>query len=181
MKSTIIAEIPFFTLVSTTCLHGSKGAKAIPKFIVLESEKLRDRREEEKTNQMPQNVIRSVGHHSLNGYGNGGQVVGQRRGNRYYAFVGHLRGKGTSIVDVTVPDKPELIVQTEVPENTHSHKVRLSGDIMLVNNERQFRISEGLVHVAGLRIFDTKDISSPREISFLPTGGLGVHRFFYRH
>ena len=50
--------------------------------------------------------INHISHHGLNGHGNGGQVQVSRRGDNYYAFIGHMRDMGTSIVDVTDPGKP---------------------------------------------------------------------------
>lgn len=118
---------------------------------------------------------RHVGWNGLNGHGNGGQVVVRRQGKRYYAFVGHLKEMGTSIVDVTAPDRLELIAQIPAPANTHTHKVRIAGDVMLVNNE-QYGSNEP--HEAGLRFFDIRRLDQPAELSFFRTGGKGVHRFW---
>ena len=43
---------------------------------------------------------------------------------------------GTSILDVKDPKHPKVIAEIEIPQGVHSHKVRVSGDIMLVNLER---------------------------------------------
>jgi hypothetical protein len=62
--------------------------------------------------------IRNIGHHDLNGYGNGGQVTVQRRGDEYYAFIGHMEKMGTSIVNVTNPSNPSLVFQIPInPKN----------------------------------------------------------------
>ena len=64
----------------------------------------------------------------------GGGLVTVENG---YAYVGHIDPPyGTSIVDVHDPKHPKLVSQLEVPEGIHSHKVRVSGDVMLVNYER---------------------------------------------
>ena len=56
------------------------------------------------------------------------------------AFVGHIDPPhGTSIVDVSEPSHPRLLSTLEVPPETHSHKVRVSGDIMVINNENYTR------------------------------------------
>ena len=56
------------------------------------------------------------------------------------AFVGHIDPPhGTSIVDVLEPSHPRLLSTLEVPPETHSHKVRVSGDIMVINNENYTR------------------------------------------
>lgn len=116
-----------------------------------------------------------LGHSNLNGYGNGGQVTVTRRGSDYYAFVGHMKDMGTSILNVTNPREPKILAQIPISENTHSHKVRVCGELMLVNNEQ---LGGYAPFEAGLRIFDISDPSKPEEISFFETGGSGVHRFW---
>ncbi len=118
--------------------------------------------------------LRLLGNTDLNGHGNGGQVVVVPRGDEYYAFIGHMKGMGTSIVNVTDPKKPRVVSQIPIPEGTHSHKVRVCGDVMLVNNER----SGGKTWDPGLRLYDVSDPSRPVETGFLRTGGIGVHRFW---
>ena len=52
-------------------------------------------------------------------------------------FVGHMRNPfGTSIYDIADPRKPRQIAQIDMPTGWHSHKVRVAGDIMVVNHER---------------------------------------------
>jgi len=80
--------------------------------------------------------VKRIGHLDIAG---GGQVV--VRGN--YAYVGHMKPPhGTSIIDVSDPARPRLAASIELPDkHSHSHKVRLAGDLMLVNveqNERHF-------------------------------------------
>src|SRR5262249_53248668 len=55
-----------------------------------------------------------------------------------YAFVGHMGESrvGTSVVDVSDPRQPRLVKQLETPPGTHSHKVQVVDDILLVNYER---------------------------------------------
>ena len=69
----------------------------------------------------------------------GGQVVVE--GN--YAFVGHMKPPhGTSIIDVSDPKNPKTVTTIMLPDNnSHTHKVRVAGDIMIVNvemNDRHF-------------------------------------------
>src|SRR5688572_26380593 len=65
-----------------------------------------------------------------------GQVLVQ--GN--YAYVGHITNKenlGTSILDVSDPKKPKVVSQLTLEDHdSHSHKARCVGDIMIVNSER---------------------------------------------
>jgi hypothetical protein len=103
----------------------------------------------------------------------GGSVVVENG----YAYVGHIDPPfGTSIVDVKELKHPKLVTQLEVPEGIHSHKVRVGGDVMLVNYERYRTKNEPQ---GGLKVFDISDRSKPREIAFFKTAGKGVHRFTF--
>jgi len=57
-----------------------------------------------------------------------------------FAYVGHIPNKlnlGTSIVDISDPKQPRLIATVTLDDPTsHSHKVRVVGDLMVVNHER---------------------------------------------
>ena len=65
----------------------------------------------------------------------GGQIAIQ--GN--YAYVGHQNGpEGTTILDISDPRKPKIVSRLMVPnELTHTHKVRVVGDLMFTNSEHQ--------------------------------------------
>jgi hypothetical protein len=104
----------------------------------------------------------------------GGGLVAVEKG---YAYVGHMDPPhGTSIIDVRDPKHPKLVSQLEVPEGIHSHKVRVSGDVMLVNYERYGGNKEAQ---GGLKIFDISNKAAPREIAFFKAAGKGVHRFTF--
>ena len=52
-------------------------------------------------------------------------------------YIGHMRWpSGTTIVDVADPANPRTLARIELPEGWHSHKVRASDGVMLVNHER---------------------------------------------
>ena len=52
-------------------------------------------------------------------------------------YVGHMRNpSGTTIVDISDPRQPRLFSTIDVPDGWHSHKVRVSDDIMIVNHEK---------------------------------------------
>ncbi|WP_246725249.1 LVIVD repeat-containing protein [Beijerinckia sp. L45] len=53
------------------------------------------------------------------------------------AFIGHIAPPyGTSIVDVRDPKNPKILSQIMLPDMySHSHKVRVTGDLMIVNSE----------------------------------------------
>src|SRR5690348_5498063 len=77
--------------------------------------------------------VRRIGHLDLPG---AGQVT--IAGN--HAYVGHIPNKdnlGTSIVDIADPKNPRLVATVTIDDPTsHSHKVRVAGDLMVVNHER---------------------------------------------
>jgi hypothetical protein len=77
--------------------------------------------------------VRRLGHLDLPG---AGQVTVAGR----YAYVGHIPNKqqlGTSIVDIADAVHPRLVANVTLGDPaSHSHKVRVNGDLMVVNHER---------------------------------------------
>jgi hypothetical protein len=106
----------------------------------------------------------------------GGQIVIQGK----YAFVGHQhRPDGTSILDISDPRKPKVVsrLMTTHPW-THSHKVRVVGDLMVANSEIEPGAGDrNAFPDGGFRIYDIKDKINPRLITFVKTHARGVHRF----
>jgi hypothetical protein len=121
--------------------------------------------------------IRLVGHSDLNGHGDC-MHVNLKDG---FAFVGHMGESrvGTSVVDVSDPTRPRVATQLETPTGTHSHKVQVVGDVLLVNHERSGFEPQARDWRAGLKVYDVSRPAQPREIGFLPTPGKGVHRMTY--
>lgn len=78
--------------------------------------------------------IRRIGHLDLAG---GGQVVVDGG----YAYVGHMKPPhGTSIIDIADPTKPRVVATIELDgDASHTHKVRVVGDVMIVNVEQNNR------------------------------------------
>ncbi len=78
--------------------------------------------------------IRRIGHLDIPG---GGQIVVQDG----FAFVGHMKPPmGTSIIDVRDPGKPSVVAHVPPPDEwSHTHKVRVLGDIMITNVEQDRR------------------------------------------
>lgn len=78
--------------------------------------------------------VRSVGRLDLPG---GGQIVVQGT----LAIVGHMDPPhGTSIVDVSDPAAPKLLSTITLNDTrSHSHKIRVAGDLMITNVERYRR------------------------------------------
>ncbi|GGH19535.1 hypothetical protein GCM10007036_22510 [Alsobacter metallidurans] len=68
----------------------------------------------------------------------GGQVVMDGKG---YAYVGHMKPPyGTSIIDVSNPSDPRIVSQIRLDDDrSHTHKVRVAGDIMITNVEQNER------------------------------------------
>jgi len=106
----------------------------------------------------------------------GGQIVIQGR----YAFVGHQhRPDGTTILDISDPRSPKIVskLMTTHPW-THSHKVRVVGDLMVVNSEIEPGAGDRNAYPdGGFRIYDIKDRTNPKLITFVKTHARGVHRF----
>lgn len=118
--------------------------------------------------------LRLVGFSDLGGRGDGMQV--QRHGDALY--VGHfgISGTGTTILDVADPTRPRLVDQWPAPPGSHTHKVQVAEDLLLVNQE-QFR--GGDPFTAGMLVFDVRDPLAPRRIGHFDSGGTGVHRIVW--
>jgi hypothetical protein len=67
----------------------------------------------------------------------GGQVAVHGR----YAYVGHMKPPyGTTIVDIADPRNPRIVAQIPaISAQSHTHKVRVAGDIMVTNVEQDER------------------------------------------
>jgi hypothetical protein len=161
--------------------------------------------------------LKRVGHLDIAG---GGQVVVDNG----YAYIGHMKPpNGTSVVDVRDPKRPRIASTIKLPtDDSHTHKVRVVGDIMIVNVEQNDRhairrgqklndvetklrgelgrapsdaelarvlnvpenllpkirhvIAHGYPH-GGFKVYDVADKERPREIAYVHTHGVGVHRF----
>ena len=115
--------------------------------------------------------IKQLGRMDLPG---GGSVVVENG----YAYVGHMDPPhGTSIIDVKDPKNPKVVAHLEIPEGLHSHKVRVSGDIMLINYER-YKGKQQLQ--SRPQRFSTSPTEPNRARSyFYKTHGKGVHRFTF--
>ncbi len=95
-----------------------------------------------------------------------------------YAYLGYMYGpEGTSIVDISDPRNPQLITTIMLQnKQSHSHKVRVVGDVMVVNSEER-PVTDQPYEDGGVRIYDIADKANPKLIRFLKTFGKGVHRF----
>src|SRR5262245_51998440 len=102
--------------------------------------------------------IQFVGKTDLNGHGDCMHV--NLKGN--FASVAHMGESrvGTSVVDVSDPRQPRVVTQLETPVGTHSHKVQIVGDVLLVNYERSMFEPNAPSWQGGLKVFD---ISKPEQ------------------
>ena len=93
----------------------------------------------------------------------GGQVVVQDG----YAFVGHMKPPmGTSIIDVRDPANPSVVAHVEPPDEwSHTHKVRVAGNLMITNVEmdRRHFLRKG-EKIAGLRSSGLSDAEIATEL-----------------
>ena len=79
--------------------------------------------------------VRRLGHLDLPG---GGQVIFDGKG---HAIVGHMKPPyGTTILDVSDPARPTVVSEIRLDDDqSHTHKVRVAGDIMITNVEENER------------------------------------------
>jgi hypothetical protein len=121
--------------------------------------------------------MRLVGQTNLNGHGDC-MHINLKDGFAFVAHMGESR-VGTSVVDVSDPSRPRVVTQLETPVGTHSHKVQVVGDVLLVNYERSMFEPQAPSWQGGLKVFDVSSPAQPREIAFLAMPGKGVHRMTY--
>jgi hypothetical protein len=106
----------------------------------------------------------------------GGQIAIQGQ----FAYVGHQNGpEGTTILDISEPRRPKIVSRLMVPNDlTHTHKVRVIDELMVTNSELQPGSGRRNEFAdAGFRIYDVKDRTNPKLVTFVKTHGKGVHRF----
>lgn len=116
--------------------------------------------------------IREVGYIDCAG---GGQVT--IRNN--IAYIGNMSAPdGTVIFDVSDPKNPRELSRMGMITGTHSHKVRVEGDLMVINRERNpYQLGAPDSFKGGLGIYDVSGKGKPRLITNWETEGMGVHRF----
>jgi hypothetical protein len=141
--------------------------------------------------------MRLIGHSDQDGRPDGVQVMVHRG----YAYIGHMVSQGVSIVDVRDAKNPRPAGFIAAPPGTWNIHLQTHDDLLLVVNARDLFADasfaeekvyytrsvadtvstkqQGKSWSAGLRIFDISTPDKPREISFLPLDGIGIHRIWY--
>lgn len=126
--------------------------------------------------------LQIVGHTSLNGKGDGGQVIVRQARHegqsRRVAYVAHMGTTGTALSVVDVSNLAGPVVVDQLPMSTpwtHSHKVQILGDLLLMNLEA---FGSGGDYEAGLAFFSLANPLHPDRISSFPVGGPGAHRMW---
>ncbi|GKV95193.1 hypothetical protein H2Y56_10135 [Pectobacterium aroidearum] len=141
--------------------------------------------------------MRLIGHSDQGGRPDGVQVMVHRG----YAYIGHMVSQGVSIVDVRDAKNPRPAGFIAAPPGTWNIHLQTHDDLLLVVNARDLFADasfaeekiyytrsvadtvstkqQGKSWSAGLRIFDISTPDKPREISFLPLDGTGIHRIWY--
>ena len=118
--------------------------------------------------------FRHVSHSDLGGFPDGMQVV-REQDALYVAHYGKS-GMGTTVLDVSDPSAPRVVLQIAAPPGTHTHKVQVADGLMLVNEER-FRGAASWS--SALVVYDVSEPLSPRQIGRWECGGDGVHRIVW--
>jgi hypothetical protein len=103
--------------------------------------------------------VRRLGHLDLPG-------AGQVTVSDGHAFVGHIPnpdGLGTSILDISDPHNPRVVAAVTIDDpQSHSHKVRVAGDIMVVNHERNMsRIGRRAEQLPAVKRALTEELKRP--------------------
>lgn len=117
----------------------------------------------EFTYEMARNIKR-LGYLDIEG---GGQVYVQGD----YAYIGHMKPPmGTSIIDVSDPASPKAVAHIEPPDKwSHTHKVRVVGDLMITNVEQDrrhfLRKAQAALEAAGA---DQSDEAIAAELGITP-------------
>jgi hypothetical protein len=121
-----------------------------------------------------------IARNGLNGTGNLGEGFAEikTRDGRRILYVAHESGpRCFSVLDVTAPRSPRLLLQTDIPEaNTRCNSLDVSGDVLAVANQINDETQTG--GLAGLRVYDVRDPVMPRQVGFFDTSGpfsRGVH------
>lgn len=126
--------------------------------------------------------LRLVGHHDLNGRGNGGEGLALRQypDGRRVLFIAHLNAPTClSTVDVTDPAAPRLLAQLNtVSAVVRCNSLAVAGSTLIIAQQTDQPGQPG----AGARIYDVTDPAEPAELSYFDTSGgpsRGAHSVWF--
>jgi hypothetical protein len=134
-----------------------------------------------------------LGHSDQGGRPDGMQLQHYRE----HVYVGHVFSGGFSILDVGDPPSPKAVHFEPAPPNTWNIHLQAADDLLLVIHAKDLwaefpdesRYYGGSIGTrladaerdwsAGVAIYDIESPAEPKQISFLETTGVGVHRLWY--
>ena len=126
--------------------------------------------------------MRLIAHDDLSGFGNLGEGISLQvtaTGRRILWLAHESAPKNFTAIEVTDPEHPRLIVQTELPHRmVRSNSLDVTGDVMAV----AFEVSTPGERPAGLTLYDVSRPETPREIAFFDCAGphsRGVHQLWF--
>jgi len=143
--------------------------------------------------------MKLIGHCDQGGRPDGVQLMV----NKGFAFTGHMFSKGFSVIDMRDPRNPQPVNYIPAPANTWNIHLQTHEDLLLVINAKDmFAATEfqdeteyyrgalgkkvGTADqtrqrdwTAGMSVYDISDPAAPRQISFMPVEGGGIHRLWY--
>lgn len=143
--------------------------------------------------------MKLIGHSDQGGRPDGVQLMV----NKGFAFTGHMFSKGFSVIDVRDPRNPVPVKYVAAPPNTWNIHLQTFGDLLLVINAKDmFAAAEfqdeteyykgalgkkvGTAEgnrvrdwTAGMAVYDISNPAEPRQVSFMPVEGGGIHRLWY--
>jgi hypothetical protein len=126
--------------------------------------------------------MRLLAHNELGGFGKCGEglTVQKLPDGRRVLYVAHESGpKDFSVLDVTDPTLPKLLLQTDLPHNdVRSNSLALVGDVLVV----AYQVARHGLTPAGMSVYDVGNPGRPERIGFLDTSGphsRGVHCLWF--
>ena len=115
--------------------------------------------------------VRLLSHNDLGGFGNGGEglALQKTRDGRRVLYIAHESApKNFTVVDVSDPTEPCVLVQTDLPHaKVRSNSLDVTGDILAV----AYQTTEPGLKPAGVELFDVTDPANPRSIAFFDRSG----------
>jgi len=118
--------------------------------------------------------IRLLGHSDLNAQGDAMQVMIKDN----ILYVGRMvAGRPMLILDVSDSRDPRIVGELPSYPGTWHTKCQVYGDYLIVNYEQRDRANPA--GRTGFSVFDISRPAQPREITYVNTGGRGVHRIWW--